>query len=107
MGISSGLLRHQIEFLTNERVLSASGAYQESLISNWKTRCYIKSFIGKMEEVANELQNTYDYTVIVRRNIILNDKMQVIFQGNRFNIISLEDNLRNNSMTVRIKKIDL
>lgn len=104
--MKAGILRETLIFKELEEETTDTGFVKSSFVPVFTQKAYKKKITQDDTEDAKEIFNRSTIQFLLRYNQKVNDKMQVEFESNDYNITAIDRNREDNSMIITIKKIN-
>jgi len=98
--MQAGLLRYYITIEQQDVTTNDFGSQTVNWTKYTDTKCNIKYNSGNKVVQNSEIVNIYSITFIVRRYIQVVENMRIVYNGKKYRILSIEDDLKLNQKTI-------
>ena len=104
--MKAGILTETLTFKELKETTSETGYVTPTYILVFQQKAYKKKLTQDDVTDAKEIFNRSTIQFLSRYNPQVNDKMRVEYEGNDYNITSIDRNRADNSMIITLKKIN-
>lgn len=104
--MKAGILTETLTFKELKETTSETGYVTPTYILVFQQKAYKKKLTQDDVTDAKEIFNRSTIQSLSRYNPQVNDKMRVEYEGNDYNITSIDRNRADNSMIITLKKIN-
>lgn len=104
--MQAGLLTERITFLQSESKRDSLGGTSESWVKAFEKRAYIRFKSGARKEANGEIYNTTVNTIEIRICKEINAKMRIEYNGQKYNILSINHDRKKQSTTIEAEVIN-
>lgn len=104
--MQAGLLRDKIVFMRNQPGRDEFGAYSDSWVTAFVRRARVQFDNGTRSNVSGEIVNTTYNTFTIRYCQEVTPKMQIVYEGMKYRIISINRDRKQQSTVIKAELIN-
>lgn len=104
--MQAGLLNEMIGFYRNESIRDSLGGTSESWVKVFDKRAYIRFKSGARKEANGEIYNTTVNTIMIRICKEVNAKMRIEYDGQKYKILSINHDRKQQATVIEAEVIN-